>query len=103
MYSEVPIHPYLAPHVQLIWTLDVDDAASFGSAERILPDGIVEAVFHYRSPFVMRYRCAAFGRQPPSLVVRRHGALSRSNQPDREDLFPCGSFHGARVTFSPSR
>ena len=68
-YSEIPVRPDLAPHVQLIWTLDVDDAASFGRAERILPDGIVEAVFHYRVPFAMRYRGADFDCQPASLVV----------------------------------
>jgi AraC-like DNA-binding protein len=67
--SEIPIHPALAQHVQLIWTLDVDDAASFGRAERILPDGIVEAVFHYRTPFAMRYRGGGFDGQPASLVV----------------------------------
>jgi AraC-like DNA-binding protein len=68
-YSEIPIHPDLARHVQLIWMLDVDDAVSFGNAERILPDGIVEAVFHYREPFAMRYRGTSFDRQPMSLVV----------------------------------
>jgi hypothetical protein len=68
-YSEIPIHPALGQYVQLIWTLDVDEAASFGKAERILPDGIVEAVFHYRTPFAMRYRGAEFDRQPASLVV----------------------------------
>ena len=68
-YSEIPIHPALGQYVQLIWTLDVDEAASFGKAERILPDGIVEAVFHYRTPFAMRYRGAKFDRQPASLVV----------------------------------
>src|SRR5262245_22060544 len=68
-YSEVPVHPGLAQYVQLMWTLDVDAAASFGQAERILPDGIVEAVFHYRTPFAMRYRDGGFERQPASLVV----------------------------------
>lgn len=43
--------------------------ASFGAAERIVPDGIVEAVFHYRTPFDMRYRGTPFSRQPTSLVV----------------------------------
>ena len=68
-YSEIPIHPALGQYVQLIWTLDVEEPASFGKAERILPDGIVEAVFHYRTPFAMRYRGAKFDRQPASLVV----------------------------------
>ena len=68
-YAEVPVHPTLSPYVQLIWTLDVDLPASFGAAERIVPDGIVEAIFHYRTPFNMRYGLAPFSRQPTSLVV----------------------------------
>ena len=63
------VHASLAPYVQLIWTLEVDVPTSFGAAERILPDGIVEAIFHYRTPFDMRYRSAPFSRQPTSLVV----------------------------------
>ena len=42
-YTDVPVHALLAPYVQLIWTLEVDVPTSFGSAERIFPDGIVEA------------------------------------------------------------
>ena len=68
-YSEVSIHPTLTPYIQLIWTLEVDVPVSFGPAERILPDGVVEAIFHYRTPFDMRSRSAQFIHQPTSFVV----------------------------------
>jgi AraC-like DNA-binding protein len=92
-YSEVPVHPDLAQYVQLIWTLDVDDAASFGKAERILPDGIVEAVFHYRTPFAMRYRDAPFDCQPASLVVSQTRSFI--------EIQPVGSGGFVSVRFFP--
>src|SRR5687767_4049626 len=68
-YAEVPVHPALARFVQLIWTLEVADAALFGCAERIFPDGLVEAVFHFRTPFEMRYGQTRFARQATSVVI----------------------------------
>ena len=68
-YAEMPIDLALARFVQLIWTLEVADPALFGAAERIVPDGLVEAVFHYRSPFDMRYGHSRFSRQAASVVV----------------------------------
>lgn len=45
----IPCEP-LTPYVHLIWLLELDDLAAFGPPERIVPDGLVEAVFHYRTP-----------------------------------------------------
>ncbi|MCG8454867.1 MAG: helix-turn-helix domain-containing protein [Holophagales bacterium] len=59
----------LAPYVQQIWTLDAPCAASAGAAERIAPDGILEAVFHYRDPFELRYAGDRAVLQPRSSVV----------------------------------
>src|SRR5215211_2654512 len=68
-YAEVPVDASLARFVQLIWTLEVADPALFGAAERIVPDGLVEAIFHYRTPFDMRYGGTRFDRQSASVVV----------------------------------
>jgi AraC-like DNA-binding protein len=65
----MPIDPALAPYVRLIWTLEVDHPAAFGAPERIVPDGIVEVVFHYGTPFDQRVGQGAFVRQPRTLVV----------------------------------
>jgi AraC-like DNA-binding protein len=68
-YADVPVHPALARFVQLIWTVEVADPVFFGCPERIVPDGLVEAVFHYRTPFDMRYGDTRFSRQAASIVV----------------------------------
>lgn len=59
----------LRPYVRLIWVLEVDQADSFGSPERVLPDGLVEVVFHWRTPLVCRYDGEEFTRQPRSIAV----------------------------------
>jgi AraC-like DNA-binding protein len=92
-YAEVPRHPALAGFVQLIWTLEVADPVSFGPAERIVPDGLVEAVFHYRSPFDMRYGNARFGRQAASAVISQTRSFI--------EIQPAGPAGFISVRFSP--
>jgi hypothetical protein len=67
--SSVAVGPELEPHVRLIWGLEVDQAAAFGAPERILPDGVVEAVFHYATPLAMRFGGEDFGALPRSCLV----------------------------------
>lgn len=93
LYTEAPIHPALASFVQLIWTLEVADPVSFGPAERIVPDGLVEAVFHYRTPFDMRYGNAGFGRQAASVVVSQTRSFI--------EIQPAGPSGFVSVRFSP--
>ena len=68
-YHEILPSPRLAPYVQLVWCLELDDPTEFGPPERIAPDGILELVVHYRQPFVLRYGDGAFRAQPRSSVV----------------------------------
>ncbi len=46
-YREPHPHPLLAPYAELIWVLELDRPEEFRVPETILPDGIVEAVFHF--------------------------------------------------------
>jgi AraC-like DNA-binding protein len=64
----IPAEP-LRPYVRLIWLLELDDPAEFGPPERIGPDGLLELVFHYRTPLACRYDGEAFERQPRSVAV----------------------------------
>src|ERR1041384_5892770 len=64
VYTELPVHDALAPYVRLVWAMESSDAAAFGSPERIVPDGVVELVFHFGVPFDMRYAGERFARQP---------------------------------------
>ena len=51
-YHELQPDPLLAPYVKLIWVLELDHPQQFGGPETILPDGIVEAVFHFGEPLL---------------------------------------------------
>lgn len=54
-YTEHAPHPALSRHVRLIWSLELDAPSGASVIERIVPDGVVEIVFHYRTPFAMRF------------------------------------------------
>ena len=68
-FREFPIDDALAPYVRQIWLFECDGPALFGGPERIVADGVVEAVFHYRRPFQMRFGGADAVAQPVSLLV----------------------------------
>jgi len=68
-YAELPIDVALTPYVRLIWSLETDGAAAFGAPERIVPDGVFEVIFHYGTPFEMRFDGEPFKRQPKIAVV----------------------------------
>jgi AraC-like DNA-binding protein len=50
-YQEFAIRPELAPYVQVVWGLE-SDGIEAAPPEQILPDGIVEVVFHYGDPWL---------------------------------------------------
>lgn len=68
-YREFRCHPSLEPFVRLVWMLELDQPAEFGPPERILPDGIVEAVFHYRTPLSIQFAGKRAAPQPTSSLV----------------------------------
>lgn len=59
----------LRPYVRLIWLFEIDDPLEFGAPERVTPDGIVELVFHYRTPVHCRYANEEFAPQARSAAV----------------------------------
>jgi AraC-like DNA-binding protein len=59
----------LRPYVRLFWVLELDDPIAFGPPERIAPDGLLEVVFHYRTPLAFRYAGEEFAPQPRSVAV----------------------------------
>lgn len=68
-YREFAVDEALAPYVRQVWLLECDGPAAFGGPERIVADGVVEAIFHYRRPFTMRFAGADAAAQPVSLLV----------------------------------
>jgi len=69
IHREFRPHPRLARDVKLIWTLELDVPMGRAEVERILPDGLVEAVFHFGEPYWMRRDGERFQRQPSSFAV----------------------------------
>jgi len=73
-YTEHQPSHALAEHLECLWFLStMDSSAGTGASERVLPDGCVEWIFHFGSPF--RSTIAGnWERQPRSFVV---GELTR--------------------------
>ncbi|MFQ5525227.1 MAG: helix-turn-helix domain-containing protein [Thermoanaerobaculia bacterium] len=66
---EFAVHPELRPFVRSVWSLETEAQASTILPIRIVPDGVVELVFHYRAPFAMRFADGSFEIQPRSFAV----------------------------------
>lgn len=64
-----PPGPALEHHVQLFTVLELDAQAPPEPPQRIVPDGIVEIVFHYGAPFAMRHAGEGFVVQPTSFAI----------------------------------
>jgi AraC-like DNA-binding protein len=85
--------PHSRHHVRLIWSLEIDDVRTFGPPERIVPDGIVEVIFHHGTPFDMRYDGEPFMRQPTIAVVSQTRRFS--------EIRPAGPSGFISVRFQP--
>jgi hypothetical protein len=68
-FPEYAIHPVLAPLVKSIWSLEDKGSGRKNVRERILPDGCIELVFHFRDPFRNYFASGRTDLQPPSFVV----------------------------------
>ncbi len=84
--------PQLAPYVRLFWLLELDDPADFGPPTRITPDGVLELVFHYRTPFASRYAGCDFTPQPSVAVSQTRRYL---------EILPRGAAGLISVRFQP--
>ena len=68
-YHELRPHPRLAPYLKLIWVFELADPVAFGPPETILPDGIVEVVFHFGQPLLTLYPDGSREPQPLSFAI----------------------------------
>ncbi len=67
-YSELQVASPLSPYVQLIWALESESGEDTYPRSIILPDGVVEVVFHYGEPFYTWQGGAQFV-QPQSFAI----------------------------------
>jgi AraC-like DNA-binding protein len=67
-FQQYPVSPLLAPFVKSIWSLQ-GNGGPRSPRERILPDGCVELVIHFRVPFRNYFADGTTTLQPTSFVV----------------------------------
>jgi AraC-like DNA-binding protein len=68
-YSEQAPGPSLRRFVECIWILEDEEANPERAVERILPDGCMELIVHWRSSFLRRAPGLLPERQPGSFLV----------------------------------
>ncbi len=68
-YREFDIHPDLAPYIQLIWMMESEKPNEEGAVEQIMPDGIVEFVTHYETPWITTVYGGEEHLQPQSFAI----------------------------------
>jgi AraC-like DNA-binding protein len=67
-YYEFPLRSPLVDHVQTIWALESEKDEDAYPRSVILPDGIVELVLHYETPFYT-YKGTSRFRQPEHFAI----------------------------------
>lgn len=68
-YQEYQPRDDLADHIQVIWAMESEKEDDHFPREKILPDGIVELVIHYRAPFITHRSDGSSYVQPPSFAI----------------------------------
>jgi len=91
--QEFVAHPELARDIQLIWMMELSSEVEFGPPTTVLPDGIVEIIFHYGSPFRMQVG------DEPSFIQPRSLAVSQTHRPIH--IAPTGPSGFLSVRFFP--
>lgn len=95
--TEFPPDRDLADFIQLIWVLEAESPDDAFPRELIMPDGIVEIVFHLGDPFYTWQGSNRF-LQPQSFAIsmmRQHIAIESSGRTSLVAVrfFPWGAYH----------
>jgi AraC-like DNA-binding protein len=96
-YMEFRPIPALADLIQVIWVMESEQSSDAYPRELIMPDGIVELVFHYGDPLYTWQDGIRF-RQPRSFAVsmmRKCIAIESSGPPGilAVRFYPWGAYH----------
>lgn len=98
IYKEIKPSPILEDFVKLIWIMEDDCVGNLPSPERIVTDGIVELVFHFRESYNTYYADNTKEKQPTSFFIaqlNKHILI----QPDGKAgfisvrFYPWGAYH----------
>jgi len=66
---EHAVHPRLAPFVRLLWSMEGRVPEEAAPPQRVVPDGIVERVFHVGTPWLMRFADRRYETQPRAFAI----------------------------------
>ncbi|NER12868.1 helix-turn-helix domain-containing protein [Leptobacterium flavescens] len=68
-YQEFTPSAPLSDYIQLIWIMESESPKEVYPKEKILPDGIVELVFHYKDPFINYFADGRKLKQPDGFAI----------------------------------
>ena len=98
IYRELDTHAGLAPYVQLVWMMESEHADDHASRSLIMPDGIVEVVFHYGDPWITTVAGGKRTVQPKSFAISQMRRCIEIESNGRTGFvsvrfYPWGAYH----------
>ena len=69
IYKEFQPDLELAEYIQLIWIMESESKEDNYPKGQIMPDGIVEIIFHYAEPFITYLSDGTKFKQPKSFAI----------------------------------
>lgn len=98
IYRELETHPELTPYVQLVWMMESEHADDNAPKSLIVPDGIVEIVFHYGDPWITTVAGGESMVQPRSFAVsqmRKYIEIESNGRTGFVSVrfYPWGAYH----------
>lgn len=98
IYREFETHAGLASYVQLVWMMESEHEDDHAPRSLIVPDGIVEIVFHYGDPWITTVAGGQRMVQPRSFAVsqmRKYIEIESNGRTGFVSVrfFPWGAYH----------
>ena len=98
IYREFETHADLAPYVQLVWMMESEHEDDHAPRSLIVPDGIVEIVFHYGDPWITTVAGGLRMVQPRSFAIsqmRKYIEIESNGRTGFVSVrfYPWGAYH----------
>ena len=98
IYRELETHADLAPYVQLVWMMESEHEDDYAPKSLIVPDGIVEIVFHYGDPWITTVAGGKSMVQPRSFAIsqmRKYIEIESNGRTGFVSVrfYPWGAYH----------
>ncbi len=98
IYRELETHADLTPYVQLVWMMESEHEDDHGPRSLIVPDGIVEIVFHYGDPWITTVAGGKSVVQPRSFAIsqmRKYIEIESNGRTGFVSVrfYPWGAYH----------